>query len=286
MVVMSPLIDLEDVERSICTSERLNFRGYVGGGAFKKVFRVDKGENEVYALKVLTEASRRTTREIEALQRCDHPNIARLFLVGNHDYQEDSYDYMLEEFLEGGTLTQGFEQDGTYNNEQILSLGEKMIDAISHVADLKLVHRDIKPDNIMFREDGSTPVLVDFGLVRDLTATSITQTWAAQGPGTPYYASPEQLNNQKRLIDWRTDQFSLGIVLCRVRFGVHPFQQRNDTSPRFAVQRVANRENRNTDTLNLIRDSGLECVEKMTRVWPVERYRITENLIQDWMAQG
>lgn len=284
MVVMSPQIDLEDVARSICTSETLNFREYVGGGAYKKVYRVDKGESEVYALKVVTEASRRTTREIEALQRCDHPNIARLFHVGNHNYQGERYDYMLEEFLEGGTLTQAFEQDGTYNNEQILNLGEKMIEAISHLADLRLVHRDIKPDNIMFREDGSTPVLVDFGLVRDLTATSITQTWAAQ-PGTPYYASPEQLNNQKRLIDWRTDQFSLGIVLCRIRFGVHPFQQRNDTSPRFAVQRVINRENRSIDTLNLIRDSGLECIEQMTRVWPVERYRLTERLIQDWMAQ-
>lgn len=284
---MSPQIDLEDVARSICSSERLNFRRYVGGGTFKKVFRVEKSESEVYALKVVTEASRRTTREIEALQRCDHPNIARLFQVGNHDYQGDSYDYMLEEFLAGGTLTCHFEQDGTYNNEQILNLGEKIISAISHVADLGLVHRDIKPDNIMFREDGSTPVLVDFGLVRDLTATSLTQTWADRGPGTPYYASPEQLNNQKRLIDWRTDQFSLGVVLCFARFGMHPFRHQNEPDfSRYTVERVARRGNRNNDVLNQFSESGFHSIDKMTRVWPVERYRFPENLSQDWATQG
>jgi len=284
---MSPQADLAEVARSICSSEKLNFRQYIGGGTFKQVFRVEKGEDEVYALKVVTEASHRTAREIAALQRCDHPNIARLFDVGSHDYQGDSYDYMLEEFLAGGTLTLRLKQHGPYNNEQILSLGKKMIAAITHVAEVGLVHRDIKPDNIMFREDGSTPVLVDFGLVRDLTATSLTQTWADRGPGTPYYSAPEQLNNQKRLIDWRTDQFSLGVVLCFARFAVHPFKYRNELYfSRYTVERVARRENRNNDVLNQFSESGLHCLEKMTRVWPVERYRLPEDLSQDWTTQG
>jgi len=282
---MSPQVDLSEVARSICASKELTFGQFVGGGAFKQVFQVEQEDNEVYALKVVAEATRRTSREIEALQLCDHPNIARLFEVGTHTYQGNSYDYLIEEFLAGGTLTKKLEDRGNLNTEQTLILGEKLIEAISHLASHKLVHRDIKPDNIMYREDGSTPVIVDFGIVRDLSAVSLTQTWAAQ-PGTPFYAAPEQLNNQKRLIGWRTDQFSLGIVLCCARFGVHPFQQSNDTSPSFVVQRVASRENRSTGTLNLIRDSGLECIEKMTRVWPVERYRLSENLIRDWRGQG
>jgi serine/threonine protein kinase len=284
---MSPQADLAEVAQSICLSEGLNFRQYVGGGTFKKVFRVEREENEVYALKVVTEASHRTAREIEALQRCDHPNIARLFDVGSHDYQGHSYDYLLEEFLAGGTLTQHLEQHRTYSNDQILSLGEKMINAISHVAELGLVHRDIKPDNIMFREDGSTPVLVDFGLVRDLTATSLTQTWAPRGPGTPYYASPEQLNNKKRLIDWRTDQFSLGVVLCIARFVVHIFKHRNEPDfSRFTVERVARHGSRNQEILNQIHSAGLDCLERMTRVWPVQRYRFPEILSQEWNRQG
>lgn len=282
---MSPQIDLSGVARRICSSKEMTFGSFVGGGAFKQVFQVEREENEVYALKVVAEATRRTVREIAALQLCDHPNIARLFEVGIHTYQGNSYDFLLEEFLAGGTLAQKLEDQGTLNTNQTLRLGGKLIDAISHLASHKLVHRDLKPDNIMYRENFSTPVIVDFGLVRDLAAVSLTQTWAAQ-PGTPFYAAPEQLNNQKRLIDWRTDQFSLGIVLCFARFGKHPFQQSNDTSPRLAVQRVENHENRNTDTLNLIHDSGLDCIEKMTRIWPIERYRLSESLIQDWREQG
>jgi len=282
---MSPQVDLSEVARSICTSKDLTFIEFVGGGEFKQVYQVEKEENEVFALKVVAEATRRTAREIRALQRCDHPNIARLYEVGKHTYQGNSYDYLIEEFLAGGTLTQKLGDQGNLNAEQTLIFGEKLIEAISHLIGHKLVHRDIKPDNIMYREDGSIPVLSDFGIVRDLTDVSLTRTGAFQ-PRTPFFAAPEQLNNQKRLIDWRTDQFSLGIVLCWARFGVHPFQHRDDTSSRFAIERVENRESRSPDTITLIRDSGLECVEKMTCVWPVERYRLSNQLIQDWMAQG
>lgn len=283
---MNPLLDLSPVARSICSSKGLSFRNFVGGGAFKQVFRVERTGERLYALKVITEISRRTIREIKALQLCDHPNIARLFEVGRHDYQDESYDYLLEEFLPGGTLTQKLQSLGRLNNEQTLSLGEKLIDAICHIAGHRLVHRDIKPDNIMFREDGFTPVLVDFGLVRDLTAISLTQTWAMPGPGTPYYSAPEQLNNQKHLIDWRTDQFTLGVVLCCARFGTHPFQHRYQNDPRFTIERVARRRDRNGNVLNQIQDSGLNCLERMTHVWPVQRYKSPEKLLEDWMRQG
>jgi len=286
-LAMSPQADLADVARSICASEGLNFGRDIGGGVFKRVFLVEKRGNEVYALKVVIEASHRTAREIAALQRCNHSNIARLHRVGRHNYQGRGYDYMIEEFLSGGTLTYRLEQLGRLNNEQTLNLGKKMIDAIIHLSGIGLVHRDIKPDNIMFRENGSAPVLVDFGLVRDLTATSLTETWAARGPGTPYYSAPEQLNNQKSLIDWRTDQFSLGVVLCWARFGAHPFKHRNETDFSVAtVERVARRGNRNTDILTQICQSGLPCLEKMTRLWPVQRYRLPEELSQDWINQG
>jgi len=282
---MTPEVDLSEVARSICNSKDFTFVRPVGGGTYKQVFQVERGENEVFALKVVAEATTRTAREIDALKSCNHPNIAHLFEVGEHDFQSTKYDYLLEEYLGGGTLTQKLGIQGNMNTEHTLRLGEQLISALSHLTCKKLVHRDIKPDNIMFRDDGSTPVLVDFGFVRDLGAVSLTQTGLGQ-PGTPLFASPEQLNGNKRLINWRTDQFALGVVLCYIRFGVHPYQYSNDTLTYFAVQRVANGENRNVDTLNLIRDSGLECIEKMTKIWPVERYRNPELLMHDWIAQG
>ena len=283
----NPQVDLADVARSICASEGLNFTRDIGGGGFKRVFLVEQRENEVYALKVVIEASHRTAREIAAMQRCNHPNIARLHRVGRHGYQGRTYDYMIEEYLSGGTLTYRLRQLGSLNNIQTLNLGREMIDAIMHLSGFGLVHRDIKPDNIMFREDGSTPVLVDFGIVRDLTATSLTETWAARGPGTAYYAAPEQLNNQKSLIDWRTDQYSLGVVLCCARFGAHPFKHNSEPGfSRATVERVTRRGDRNIDILTQISQSGLPCLEKMTRLWPVERYRLPQELLRDWINQG
>jgi len=200
-------VDLAEVAKSICDSEELILRRCVGGGAFKRAFRVEWAPGESYALKVINgpASAPRTLREIDALKKCNHPNIARLVAADSHYFHEVQYDFTLEEFLSGGTLTTRLLRHGNLDNEETLKLGQALIDALGHVASLDLVHRDIKPDNIMFRDDSRTSVLVDFGLVRDLSASSLTHTWVNRGPGTPYFAAPEQLNNQKRLIDWRTD---------------------------------------------------------------------------------
>jgi serine/threonine protein kinase len=253
------------------------------------VFRVATIASETYALKVINgpASAPRTQREIEALQRCNHPLIAQLYQVGSHIFNRVQYDFTVEEFLPGGTLTSRLQKDGWLDTEETFRLGELLIDAVGHVASLDLVHRDIKPDNIMFRGDGKTPVLVDFGLVRDLAADSLTQTWMAHGPGTPYFAAPEQLNNQKRLIDWRTDQFSLGVVLCYARFGIHPYQFPDE--PVFSVktiERVATRGPRSNDILNELSDAGLYCLEQMTRDWPVRRFRQPTDLAKAWRNRG
>ncbi len=120
-------------------------------------------------------------------------------------------------------------------------MGAQLIAAIAHIAELHLVHRDIKPDNIMFRSHGTTPVLTDFGVVRDLSDSSITPTWAARGPGTPFFSAPEQLRNEKSLIDWRTDQFALGIVMAQVVFGEHPYRV-SGASDSDVVERVLSRQ--------------------------------------------
>jgi serine/threonine protein kinase len=155
-----------------------------------------------------------------------------------------------------------------------------MIDVLNHLHGLDLVHRDIKPDNILLRNNGFDPVLVDFGLVRDLTATSLTASWALRGPGTPYFASPEQLNNQKDLIDWRSDQFSLGVVASFCQFGLHPYQTPDE--PVFAsttVDRVASRGDFGSSFLNSVQNNGCAFLQKMVSPWPVSRYRNPANLV-------
>jgi serine/threonine protein kinase len=113
-------------------------------------------------------------------------------------------DFILEEFLSGGTLTTYLQQTGLMPRQAVIELGTILIGAVEHIASKNFVHRDLKPDNIMLRTGISTPVIVDFGLVRDLTASSLTDDWQPRGPGTPYLA-PRAVVNAKVLIDWRTD---------------------------------------------------------------------------------
>ena len=279
--------DFERVARSLCELKDLAFCGYVGGGAFKNVFRVEVDDGQSRALKVIKgpASEPRTDREIEALQRCNHPNIARLFEASSHEHRGVQYDYTIEEFLPGGTLTSRLATQGPLNPEGTLLLGRHLVSAVLHVAGLHLVHRDIKPDNIMLRDDGETPVLVDFGLVRDLSASSLTMTWQMQGPGTPFYAAPEQLTNRKRIIDWRTDQFGLGIVLCEATLQVHPYSRPGEPQ-RATVERVAAYGERNKEILEECEAMGLTCLERMTRLWPVQRYRLPEELEEAWNKQG
>jgi serine/threonine protein kinase len=277
-----------EIAQNLCHQKGFVLEEAVGGGAFKKVFRVNTKDGCTRALKLIkgTLQDDRTDREIRALRKCDHPSIAKLYDVGTFPYKESIYQFTLEEYIGGGTLTKRL-SGGNCDLFSINELGRHLIDAIAHLEKIDLVHRDIKPDNIMFRDDGPAPVLVDFNLVRDLMDVSLTNSWQPRGPGTPYFAAPEQLNNQKHLIDWRTDQFSLGVVLCIAFTGMHPYQ--NNSEPlycRDTVNRTASRGSKNKVISNRLIQEGLPCVPKMVRAWPVERYRRPIDLQADWARQG
>jgi serine/threonine protein kinase len=154
-----------------------------------------------------------------------------------------------------------------------------LAEAIEHLAAKHLVHRDIKPDNIMFRGKSWSPVLVDFGVVRDLTKSSVTQSFALMGPGTPYFAAPEQLVNDKHLIDWRTDQFSLGVTLVVAMRGQHPFHHAGDTELE-TIERVAARGALSDEFVAWTEASAFAMLRPMLGGWPVERISTPALLIK------
>jgi serine/threonine-protein kinase len=201
-----------------------------------------------------------------------------------HTLGADQYLYLLEEYLPGGTLRDVLAACGTVSRETVLDLGEALIGAITQTERLRLVHRDLKPENIMLRADGKTPVIVDFGLVRNLAETSLTQTWAMTGPGTPLYSTTEQLTNDKVGIDWRADQFALGIVLSMAGLGMHPYQAPGE-DPAAAVQRVAARGSQVPDFFQQARAKNLPVLIKMTNAWPIHRYRKPDLLLAAWVGQ-
>jgi serine/threonine protein kinase len=274
--------ELEEVAQKICQKRHLRFVRCVGEGAFKQTFHVIDGKNTPLALKVFkaSNSNRRDQREIEAMLRCKHKNIAGLLAVENYSLRGQQFVVITEEFLPGGTLT----ARGRLSVPQCIGMGKQLVEAIAHIASLNLVHRDIKPDNILFRADDSTPVITDFGVVRDLTDSSITPTWAARGPGTPLFSAPEQLNNEKCLIDWRTDQFALGVVLAYSAFGAHPYGE-SGISDRDIVDRVSTRHGPADWFGGEAVKVGLPHLLRMVAAWPVDRFRRPGILIRVWSEE-
>ena len=276
---------LRAVARAFCDTHGHKFVDRVGVGGFKETFHVILATGESQALKVYQPgfSPERTSREISAMQRCSHPNIAKLSSISMFYYEGAQYLLSLEEFLDGGTLSARVER-GLLSRDEIRAIGPQLMSAVAHIASHGLVHRDLKPENILFRADAATPVIVDFGIVRDLLDTSLTRSWLIQGPGTPFFAPPEQLRNEKAMIDWRSDQFSLGIVLTLAAFGFHPYAE-DGATPQHVVERVANRGPQAARFLDAANGAGMPVLIRMTAAWPVERFRTPDELQRAWAEE-
>lgn len=274
--------DHEALAGAIAGSLGLRLGGLVGSGAFKYTFLVLTPDGTSKALKVYKSlANARTEREVDAIRRCSHPGIAHFETLDTWANEGRRALFSLEEFLDGGTLAARL-ATGLLMPEELRAYATQLVDSLAHLAGLGLVHRDIKPDNIMFRGDRQV-VLVDLGLVRDLSKSSLTQTWAPNGPGTPYYSSPEQLNNDKTLIDWRSDQFSLGLVLGEAGYGSHPFLPAG-SEHWMAVEAVARREAPTPEFAEWA-TSVHPSILRMLAAWPVGRFRTPALLRRSWAPE-
>lgn len=270
----------EQLARQVCADRGFDYVRPVGVGAFKHTFHVRGPEGEVALKLVIGDIdSVRIAREIGALQACSHRNICRLYSVGAIAHGDREIAYLIEEFLEGGTLTACLATQRHLSIPEVGLLASALSEAIAHFAERNIVHRDIKPDNIMFRGDG-VPVVVDLGIVRQLDASSLTRTWLMQGPGTPLYAAPEQLMNEKHLIDWRSDQFSLGITLSIAFLGVHPYAE--GASFERAVERMARRDRPTELFYDLVQSADVPVLKKMVEPWPIRRFARPGELVEAW----
>ena len=280
-----PDFKLESVARAICKTGGFEFGSGIAEGSFKETYQVVKSDGTRLAMKVLKPGSspERSEREVEAMQRCTHANIAKLIVLANFTHEGQKYTFLVEEFMDGGTLDDHL-KSGLLGRDAMLDLGAALIDAIAHIAAKELVHRDLKPANIMFRTAGGAPVVVDFGIVRDLRKSSLTGSYLGMGPGTPYFAPPEQLNNEKMLIDWRADQFALGIVLSLAYLGFHPYAEVGD-DPGQTITRVAARAGPAARFLDAVAVSALPILGRMVSKWPVERIRTPNALLDGWTKQ-
>lgn len=161
----------------------------------------------------LADIKERFFREAETAGRLKHPNIVTIYDAG----EEHDLAYIAMEFLTGSDLTPFTKKGKLMAPSTVLKICGKVAEALNYAHGMKVVHRDIKPGNIMLLKDRSIKV-TDFGIAR-LTATTRTKTGVVLG--TPSYMSPEQLSGKH--IDGRSDLFSLGVTLYEMLAGQRPF---------------------------------------------------------------
>lgn len=217
------LIDVQKVQSLIPKIHNLIM---LGRGGQKIVFRGLHEEYGSVVIKIVStsQPNERVRREIQVATDYHIPNTAFFYEWGAIEHDGKTHLYIIEEFVQGVTLRQRLESTRRLPTETVLNLIEALLEAAVAMEKEGIVHRDIKPENIMVCPDG-TFKLLDFGIARHLTQTSITPSGAPFGPHTAGYAAPEQFRNLKREIDIRTDLFAIGIVAYECLSGMNPFTE-------------------------------------------------------------
>ena len=204
--------------------------GVVYGGKDPKIGRVvaikTMALSAEFEADELTEAKERFFREAETAGRLTHPNIVTIYDAG----EEHDLCYIAMEFLKGKDLVPYTKQPNLFPPDKVLSIVERVADALGYAHTMGVVHRDIKPANIMYEPDGDVVKVTDFGIAR-ITDSSKTKTGMVLG--TPSYMSPEQLAGRR--IDGRSDLFSLGVTLYQMLCGRLPFEGESMTQLMFAI---------------------------------------------------
>ena len=175
-----------------------------------KVLRGDLSTDEKFI--------RRFQREALSVSNLSHPNIVEVYDVG----EEDGQYYIVMEYIEGKTLKQLLNKRGALTLPEVIDIMTQLTDGLSHAHEAYIIHRDIKPQNIMI-EDNGTVKITDFGIAMAVNATQFTQTNSVMG--TVHYLPPEQANGKGATV--KSDIYSLGILMYELLTGSVPFKGDN-----------------------------------------------------------
>ena len=161
---------------------------------------------------------RRFQREALSVSNLSHPNIVEVYDVG----EEDGQYYIVMEYIEGKTLKQLLKKRESLTLPEVIDIMTQLTDGISHAHESYIIHRDIKPQNIMIEDDGRIKI-TDFGIAMALNATQLTQTNSVMG--SVHYLPPEQASGKAATV--KSDIYSLGILMYELLTGTVPFKGDN-----------------------------------------------------------
>jgi serine/threonine-protein kinase len=263
-------------------SSRYEIGEEVGRGGMAVVYRAtDTTLRRQVALKILhghlqsqPESRQRLVREARAVAKLHHPNIVEIFDYSGDDSEQA---YLVTEYIHGETLESFVERRCSRMPEIALLIAEPVCEALAHAHALGVIHRDVKPGNVMIREDG-TVKLMDFGIAQVLDAQGLTMTGTLLG--SPAHMPPEHIEGKP--LDVRADVFSTGTVLYQLAVGQLPFQGRN---PHAVMRAIFDGDYPRPQSVNPRVSAGLEriLVRALERD-PERRYQTAQELLADVRA--
>ena len=227
-----------------------------------KVLKSEYVEDEKFLKKFETEA--------QAVARLSHQNIVNIYDVG----MEDGINYIVMELAEGITLKEYIRKKGYLSPKETVEISTQIASAISHAHKNHIIHRDIKPQNILVSDTGIIKV-TDFGIAKATSSNTVTSTATAMG--SVHYISPEQAKG--RFCDEKSDIYSLGITMYEMVTGHVPFDHENGVT--IALMHLQNEITPPSQIRDGIPDSLEKIILKCTMKKPEERYQTADDLIAD-----
>jgi tRNA A-37 threonylcarbamoyl transferase component Bud32 len=217
----------------------LKIRRLLGRGGFAEVWSAFdvrlKREVAVktlrYDLVISDMLLQRFQREAEAVAKLRHPNIIPIYEVG----EGEGIAYFVMPMIEGESLGEALDREGAFSIEEACRILREAAEALAAAHRAGIVHRDIKPDNIMLEGPERRPIVMDFGIAKATTGGDAKLTGTGMAMGTPHYMSPEQASGEKNL-DARSDQYALALVGYRMLVGRLPFEA--ETMPSLIMKQI------------------------------------------------
>lgn len=250
----------------------------IGVGGMADIYKAkDITEDRVVAVKILKnefmgseDFIRRFRNESKAIALLSHPNIVKIYDVGF----TDKLQFIVMEYIDGIALTEYISKQGVLKWKDVVHFTMQILKALQHAHDRGIVHRDIKPQNVMLLPDGTIKVM-DFGIARFNRETD--KTMSEKAIGSVHYISPEQARGD--VTDERSDIYSIGIMMYEMLSGKKPFD--GDSPVAIALMHMQSNAKKMSEINKSIPEGLEEITEKAMQKEPSKRYQTAGEMMKD-----
>lgn len=270
--------DFKVLPEGMEVARRYRVDGLLGRGGMGTVYRVHDLElDRDIALKVISPdiadqpvVLERFKREIQLSSKVTHPNVLRVYDLG----EGDGVKFVTMQMVEGEELAHLIEREGKIPAQRAAEIFRQLCDGLAAAHEQGVVHRDLKPQNILLDKEGKV-YITDFGLAKSLQQSAMTQ--AGQILGTPFYMSPEQVKGSP--VDNRSDIYSMGIILYEMATGKVPFDA--DSAYEVMIQRLQRSAPPIADLNPEFPAHLRKIAERCMATDPAQRYQSVQEILAD-----